>query len=128
VSAPAEIADRRATVRRLRQGGASHRQIAAQLHISKDTVARDLEAPVETMAQRLAHRVAHTDQVVSQACAAAQAVIDARPAYTLADEDTARRWCGALRAAADQLAAQAAAFADYYAPPQEPVPGARKEG
>ncbi|KOU48996.1 hypothetical protein ADK55_19205 [Streptomyces sp. WM4235] len=104
-------------MRQLAQGGASNRQIAAQLGVSKDTVRRDLsqeDAPATTVAQRLAHRAAQADTAVSQACAAARAVVEARPAHTLADDETARRWCAELRAAADQLAAQADAFADYY--------------
>lgn len=117
MSTPAEIADRRATVRRLAQSGASNRAIAQQLGISKDTVARDLSQmgdPRAPLAQRLAHQVAQAEQAVSQAYAAAQAVTDARPAHTLADDETARRWCGALREAAEQLVAQADAFTDYY--------------
>ncbi|MCY0943556.1 hypothetical protein [Streptomyces antarcticus] len=117
MSTPAEVAERRAKVRQLAQGGASGRQIAAQIGVSKDTVRRDLalpDEPVVSRAERMAQRAAQTEEAVSQLGAAVQDVIDARPAYTLADDETARRWCGALRAAADQLAAQADAFADYY--------------
>jgi transposase-like protein len=117
MTSPTAVADRRATVRRLAQDGASNRQIAAQLGICKDTVRRDLaqqDAPPATPAQRRAHRLAQAEDAVSQASAAAQAVADAHPAYATADDETARRWCGALRAAADALAAQADAFADYY--------------
>lgn len=117
MTSPTEVATRRATVRQLSQGGASNRQIAAELGISKDTVARDLafrEAPAVSHAERRAQSVAHTEQAVSQLSAAVQAVVDDQPAYTLADDETAQRWCGALRAAAGQLVAQADAFADYY--------------
>ncbi|MFJ9645000.1 helix-turn-helix domain-containing protein [Streptomyces sp. NPDC101206] len=117
MATPAEVAERRATVRQLAQGGASNRQIAAQLGISKDTVARDIahwNAPPATPAERRARHLARADEAVRQASAAAQAVAAARPAYTLANDETARRWCAELRAAADQLAAAAAAFADYY--------------
>lgn len=117
MTTPAQVAERRAKVRQLAQGGASSRQIAEQIGVSKDTVLRDLakpEAPAPTPAERRAQRVAQTEQAVSQVGAAVQAAIEARPAYTLADDDTARRWCGALRAAADALAAQADAFAEYY--------------
>ncbi|MCY0926907.1 hypothetical protein OTB20_11970 [Streptomyces sp. H27-H1] len=117
VTSPTEVATRRTTVRQLAQTGASNRQIATQLGISKDTVARDLSQlgdPRAPLAQRLAHQATQAETAVSQACAAVQAVAEARPAHTLTDEETARRWCGALRAAADQLAEQADAFADYY--------------
>ncbi|MFI8278543.1 helix-turn-helix domain-containing protein [Streptomyces sp. NPDC085929] len=117
MSSPAEVAERRAAVRHLAKTGASNRAIADQLGIGKDTVARDMsqvDDPRAPMAQRLARAVAQADAAVAQASAAVQAVSEARPAYTLADDETARRWCGALRAAADELAAQADAFADYY--------------
>lgn len=117
MSTPTEIATRRAKVRQLKQGGASSRQIAEQLGVCKDTVLRDLrqaDAPAVPVAQRLAHRAAQAEDAVSQAYAAAQAVIKARPAHTLTDDATAQRWCGALRAAADALAAQADTFAEYY--------------
>ncbi len=117
MSSPSEVAERRATVRQLAKTGASNRAIADQLGIGKDTVARDMsqmDDPRAPMAQRLARHLAQTEQAVSQVSAAVQAVVEARPAYTNADDETARRWCGALRAAADALAAQADAFADYY--------------
>ncbi|MCY0961553.1 helix-turn-helix domain-containing protein [Streptomyces sp. H27-H5] len=117
MTSPTEVADRRATVRRLAKGGASNRQIAAQLGVSKDTVRRDLsqeDAPAGTVAQRLAQQVAHTEAVMSQLCAAVQAAVEARPAYTLADDATAQRWCAELRAASGALAHLAGAFAEYY--------------
>lgn len=117
MTSPTEIAERRATVRRLAQTGASARSIAAQLGIGKDTVRRDLaqpEAPALTRKERLAQRAAQTEQAVSQLCAAVQAVAAARPAYTPTDDETARRWCSTLRATAAQLVAQADAFAEYY--------------
>lgn len=128
MTSPAKVADRRATVYRLAQGGASTRQIAAQIGVSKDTVRRDLaaqEAPVTPAAQLRASRVAQAEAAVSQACAAAQAVADAQPAYSPADDETAAHWYGALRAAAAQLVAQADAFADYYpcATPAADAPG-----
>jgi IS30 family transposase len=112
-----EVATRRNTVRQLAQTGASNRQIATQLGISKDTVARDLSQlgdPRAPLAQRLAHRAAQAEEAVSQLSAAVQAVVEARPAYTLTDDATAQRWCAELRAAADQLLAQADHFADCY--------------
>ncbi|MFI8106272.1 helix-turn-helix domain-containing protein [Streptomyces sp. NPDC086023] len=117
MTSPAEIADRCAKVRRLAQGGASTRQIAAQLGVSKDTVRRDLvrpDAPPQTPAERRAARVAQSEAAVRQAGAAAQAVAAAQPAYTIADDATAQRWCAELRAAAEELLAHAARFADYY--------------
>ncbi|MFF4166892.1 hypothetical protein [Streptomyces sp. NPDC001741] len=123
------LAQRRTQVRELAQGGASNRRIATKLGISKDTVARDLrateappaepiEAPVEepapTFAQRLAHRRTQTETAMRQLSAAAQAIDAARPAYTPADEETALRWYGELRAVVAQLTACADAFADYY--------------
>ncbi|MFD9368795.1 hypothetical protein ACFWA6_13975 [Streptomyces sp. NPDC060020] len=125
MTSPAEVATRRAKVRRLAQGGASSRQIAAQVGVSKDTVLRDLaqDAPAEptpetlaqTRAALRAQKLAQAEEAVSQASAAVQAVIAARPSHMITDDATARRWCGALRAAADELAAQADAFAEYYA-------------
>ncbi|MFB7007873.1 MULTISPECIES: helix-turn-helix domain-containing protein [unclassified Streptomyces] len=111
------VAQRRTQVRQLAQDGASNRAIAAKLGISKDTVRRDLatpEAPTETLAQRLAQRAAQTESAMSQLSAAAQAVADAKPAYTPVDEETARRWHAELRATAARLAAHADEFADYY--------------
>ncbi|WP_405436657.1 hypothetical protein OG373_06705 [Streptomyces avidinii] len=104
-------------MRQLAQGGASSRQIAEQVGVSKDTVLRDLAQPDPAVAARTALRaekLAHAEEAVRQASAAAQAVIDARPSHQITDDATARRWCGALRAAADALAAQADAFAEYY--------------
>ncbi len=117
MTTPAEIADRCAKVRQLAQDGASTRQIAAQLGVSKDTVRRDLVrqvGPAETPAQRQARRVAQAETAVSRACAAAQDVAEAGPAYVLVDDATAERWGAELRAAAELLLAQADAFADYY--------------
>ncbi|MFB8035893.1 helix-turn-helix domain-containing protein [Streptomyces sp. NPDC056004] len=111
------VAQRRAQVRHLAQTGASNRAIAAQLGIGKDTVRRDLaadDAPSLTRAERFAARVAQTESAMSQLGAAAQAVADAKPAYTPADEETARRWYAELRATVARLAAHADAFADYY--------------
>ncbi|MET8401406.1 helix-turn-helix domain-containing protein [Streptomyces sp900116325] len=111
------VAQRRTQVRHLAQSGASNRQIAAQLGISKDTVRRDLatpEAPATPLAQRLAQRAAQTETAMSQLCAAVQAVDEARPAYTVTDEETARRWCDDIRATAARLLAHADRFADYY--------------
>lgn len=117
MNTPTEIAQRRATVRRLAQGGASCRAIAAQLGVSKDTVRRDLEAreaPPASMAERLAQRAAQTETAMSQLSAAVQAVDGARPAYTVTDEATAARWCAELRATVARLMAHADAFAEYY--------------
>ncbi|WP_327337382.1 hypothetical protein OG384_14880 [Streptomyces sp. NBC_01324] len=111
------LAQRRAKVRQLAQPGVSNRAIAAQLGIHHRTVARDLaatEAPAETLAQRLAHRVAHTETAMRQLGAAAQAALDADPAHTITDDETARRWWTELRATAAQLLAHADQFADYY--------------
>ncbi|MFJ9644846.1 DeoR family transcriptional regulator [Streptomyces sp. NPDC101206] len=104
----------------MRQGaptGASTRQIAAQLGVSKNTVRRDLTrqvGPTEAPAQRQARRVAQAETAVRQACAAAQVVAAASQAYVLVDDATAARWGAELRAAAELLLAQADAFADYY--------------
>lgn len=117
MSTPTEIAQRRARVRQVAQTGVSNRQIAAQLGISKDTVARDLAHPEpldETPGARIAQRLAQTESAMSQLSTAAQAIDDARPAYTVTDSETARRWCAELRATAAQLVAHADAFADYY--------------
>lgn len=117
MSTPAEVATRRATVRRLAQSGASSRRIADELGVSKDTVLRDLrqpEAPTMSRLERLAQRAAQTDTAVRHLSAAVQGVIDVRPAYTFTDDATAARWCGALRTAAAQLLAHADAFADLY--------------
>lgn len=111
------VAERRARVRQLAQSGASSRQIAEQVGCSKDTVLRDLAQPDDIATARAAlraHKLAHAEEAVRQASAAAQAVIDARPSHQMTDDETARRWCGALRAAADALAAQADAFAEYW--------------
>lgn len=115
------LAQRRAKVRQLAQGGASNRAIAAELRISKDTVARDLDAPVETPAQLMAHRAAHTETAMRQLSAAAQAVTEAAPARTITDDETARRWWIELRATAERLLAHADEFATYY-------PGASESG
>ncbi|MGW0938857.1 hypothetical protein [Streptomyces sp. NPDC002666] len=115
------LAQRRAKVRQLADGGASNRAIAAELRISKDTVARDLDAPVKTPAQLMAHRAAHTETAMSQLSAAAQGAIAADPAHTITDDETARRWWTELRATAAQLLAHADRFADYY-------PGATETG
>ncbi|MGW1546627.1 hypothetical protein [Streptomyces sp. NPDC002346] len=97
--------------------GASNRAIAAQLGVSKDTVRRDLatdDAPPATPAEKFAVRAAQTESAMSQLSAAVQAVDDAKPAYTVTDEETARRWCAELRATAARLAAHADHFAEYY--------------
>ncbi|MFD9515926.1 hypothetical protein [Streptomyces sp. NPDC059979] len=117
MTTPTAVAERRARVRQLAQGGASNRQIAAQLGICKDTVRRDLaqpEAPALSGSELRARKLARAEEAVRQASAAVRDVIGARPAYQITDDETARRWCGALRAAADELAAQADAFAEYY--------------
>lgn len=111
------VAQRRATVRRMARDGASNRAIAAQLGVSKDTVRRDLatdDAPPATPAEKFAVRAAQTESAMSQLSAAVQAVDDAKPAYTVTDEETARRWCAELRATAARLAAHADHFAEYY--------------
>ncbi|MGW2438763.1 hypothetical protein ACWCY1_18775 [Streptomyces goshikiensis] len=117
MTSPAEIADRRTRVRQLAQTGASSRQIADQLGVGKDTVLRDLrqqDAAPQSQRDRLARRVAQAEEAVRQACAAAQAVTDARPAYAFTDDETAERWRRTLRTAAAQLDAAVGAFADYY--------------
>lgn len=115
------VAQRRAKVRHMAQDGASNRAIATELRISKDTVARDLAAPVETPAQRMAQRATQTETAMSQLSAAAQAVVAADPARTITDDETARRWWNELRATAAQLLAHANEFATYY-------PGATETG
>ena len=117
MTTPTEIAQRRAKVRQLAHGGATNRAIAAQLGISKDTVRRDLatpDAPPATLAERLAHRKAQTETAMAQLSAAAQAVDGTRPAHTVADDETAMRWCADLRATATRLLAHADAFAEYH--------------
>ncbi|MEU8524830.1 hypothetical protein AB0C77_04400, partial [Streptomyces sp. NPDC048629] len=91
MSTVTEVARRRASVRRLARGGASNRAIAAELGIGKDTVSRDLKWYELPLAERVAQRVAQTEEAVRHACAAAQDAADMRPAYVPADEDTARR-------------------------------------
>ena len=113
MSTPVAVAQRRANVRRLSRSGASARAIAAQLGIGKDTVRRDLAWYELPLAERVAQRVAQTDEAVRQARAAAQAAADMRPAHVVADPDTARRWRDALRATAAQLAALADEFTDH---------------
>ncbi|MFI6861769.1 hypothetical protein ACIBKZ_18035 [Streptomyces sp. NPDC050421] len=115
------LAQRRAKVRHMAQDGASNRAIAAELDISKDTVARDLAAPVETPAQLMAQRATRTETAMSQLSAAAQAAVAANPAHTITDDETARRWWTELRATAAQLLAHADEFATYY-------PGASESG
>lgn len=118
MSTPADIAGRCAKAYRLQAAGASTQEIADQLGISVDTVLRDFKrypSLTAAMTQQLTHRAAQAESAVRQAITAAQAVTEARPAYTLADDATAARWCADLRTAADQLAAAADAFADYYA-------------
>ncbi|MEW2135527.1 hypothetical protein AB0892_02765 [Streptomyces sp. NPDC005409] len=117
VTTPTAVAERRAKVRQLAQTGASSRAIADKLGVSKDTVLRDLRQPDDMSTARAALRarkVAQAEEAVSQASAAAQAVADANPSHMITDDATARRWCGALRAAAAQLTAQADAFTEYY--------------
>ncbi|MBT2449466.1 hypothetical protein J7F03_20715 [Streptomyces sp. ISL-43] len=109
----ATLAEQRATVRHLAQSGSSHREIARQLDVSRASVATILAAP-PTKRERLALKVVEAEAAVAQAVAAAQALEAARPAYTFADDETARRWHDTLRAAAAQLVSQADAFADYY--------------
>ncbi|MGW2591971.1 hypothetical protein ACWCXC_17130 [Streptomyces sp. NPDC001515] len=111
------VTERRTRVHQLARTGASQRAIAAQLGVGKDTVRRDLAhpaPPVETPAQQHARRAAQTDDAMRQLCAAAQAAIDADPAHTITDDETARRWWTELRATADSLLAHADRFADYY--------------
>ena len=121
MSTPTVIAERRTRVRQLAQSGASNRAIAAELGVSKDTVARDLahvpepvEPPVMSQRERLAQRVAHAERAVSQACAAAHAVAYVRPAAVFTTDATAERWWRTLREASDQLRAAADAFAAHY--------------
>ncbi|HEY9370789.1 hypothetical protein [Streptomyces sp.] len=113
MSTPTEVAQRRANVRRLWRGGASNRAIAEQLGIHHRTVARDLEWFELPLAERVAQRVAQTDEAVRQARAAAQAAADMRPAHVPTDAETARRWHDQLRATAAQLAALADEFTDH---------------
>ena len=113
MSTPVAVAQRRAKVRQLARDGASSRAIAAQLGVGKDTVRRDLEWYKLPLAERVAQRVADTDEAVRHACAAAQSVVELRPAYVPADADTARRWRETLRATAAQLAALADEFTDH---------------
>lgn len=111
------VTERRTLAHQLAQTGASQRAIAAQLGVGKDTIRRDLAhpaPPVETPAQRAAHRAEQTETAMRQLCAAAQAVDDAAPAHTITDDETARRWWTELRATADSLLAHADRFADYY--------------
>ncbi|MFF4448942.1 hypothetical protein [Streptomyces sp. NPDC001502] len=117
MTTPTAVAERRVRVRQLAQGGASSREIAKEVGVSKDTVLRDLAQPDDIATARAALRaekLAHAEEAVRQASVAAQAVIDARPSHQITDDETARRWWGALRAAADALAAQADAFAECY--------------
>lgn len=117
MTSPTEVATRRAKVLQLAQGGASSRQIADELGVSKDTVLRDLrqaDAPPATQIERLAHRVAQADHAVRQACAAAQSVADINPASVFTDDATADAWRRSLRATVAQLVAQVEAFNDYY--------------
>lgn len=111
------VATRRARVRQLSQDGASLRDIASQLGISKDTARRDIAAtatPVETPAQRQAHRAAQVETALRQLCDAGQAVDDATPALTITTDETARRWYEQLRNTASQLSRAADQFAVYY--------------
>lgn len=110
MTTPTEVAHRRANVRRLSRSGMSSRAIAAQLGISKDMVLRDLKWYALPLAERVAQRVAQTDEAVRHACAAAQDAAEMRPAYVPADADTARRWRDELRATAAQLLALADEF------------------
>lgn len=118
---PPAVAQRRARVRQLSQRGASLRDIASQLGISKDTARRDIAAtetvdatPVETPAQRMADRVSQVETALRQLCDAAQAVTDATPALTITTDATARRWAAQLRDTVSQLSRAADAFATYY--------------
>ncbi|TXS30742.1 DNA-binding response regulator [Streptomyces sp. ms191] len=113
MTSPVAVAQRRGNVRRLVAQGLSNRAIGEELGISKDTVRRDREWLDLPLAERVAQRVAHTDEAVRQACAAAQSAADMRPAYVPTDAETARRWHEQLRAAAEQLVALADQFADH---------------
>lgn len=113
MTTPTEVAHRRANVRRLSRSGMSNRAIGEQLGVSKDTVSRDLKWFELPLAERVAQRVAQTDDAVRHACAAAQDAADMRPAYVPADPDTARRWRDQLRATAAQLLALADEFTDH---------------
>lgn len=110
MTTPTEVAHRRANVRQLARSGMSSRAIAAKLGVSKDTVLRDIGWYKLPLAERVAQRVAQTDDVVRHACAAAQDAADMRPAHVPADPATARRWRDDLRAAAAQLLALANEF------------------
>jgi IS30 family transposase len=113
MSTPVAMAERCVKVQRLASDGASIQQIAAQLSISVDTVRRDLKKD-GAMKQWLTQRAAQTAATVQQAVVAAQAVADVQPAFTLADDETARQWWADLRAAAEKLSAAADAFSHYY--------------
>ncbi|MCX4780076.1 hypothetical protein [Streptomyces sp. NBC_01264] len=113
MTSPASVAEQRATVRHLDQSGTSHREIARRLDITRATVAATLAAP-PTKSERLALKVVEAEAAVAQVYAAAQAIEAARPAYTFADDETARRWHETLRATVALLTSQAGAFADYY--------------
>lgn len=114
MTTPMAVAQRRGNVRRLVARGLSNRAIGEELGISKDTVRRDREWLDLPLAERLAQRAAQTDEALRQACAAVQAAVDLRPAYTVTDAETARRWYEQLRATAAQLTAQADQFAEHY--------------
>lgn len=113
MTGPASVAEQRATVRHLAQSGSSHREIARRLDVSRASVASILATPA-TRSEQLALKVAEAEAAVAQVVAAAHAVAAASPAYTMADDETARRWHAALQATVASLTSQAGAFADYY--------------
>lgn len=113
MTGPASVAAQRATVRHLAQSGSSHREIARRLDVSRASVAAIL-ATAPTKSECLALKVAEAEAAVAQAVAAAHAVTAASPAYTMADDETARRWHDTLQATVASLTSQAGAFADYY--------------
>lgn len=126
---PEDRAARRADVRRLADQNKSHRAIAAELGISKDTVRRDLAhlaraktaPPTETpapvpqspRAARAAH-AARADAAMRQLAAAVAEVVAARVPYTMVDDQVAHDWAAQMRQHTETLRHERQKFADYY--------------
>jgi predicted ArsR family transcriptional regulator len=122
-------AARRERVRQMCATGASARTIAKELHVSKDTVRRDLAhlaqqpdqqdapggaSPSPTRRAPRGHRAAAGADAVRQLADAVAQVAHADLPHLIIPSAEGRRWTAELRAQAGRLAAIAEALARYY--------------
>ncbi|MFG2144115.1 helix-turn-helix domain-containing protein [Streptomyces sp. NPDC048696] len=112
-----EIVARRAVVARLADDGASLRQIAAQLGISKDTARRDLAAHRDAITDQVTgveKRASEAEAAMRQLATAVSSVVSARPGYVIVPDAVAHQWRTTLEEHVLALRQLADSFNDYY--------------